>query len=36
MKKIKLFEEYFNNSKLKIGVYHDIGITENIMERVIL
>ena len=29
MKKIKLFEEYFNDSKLKIGVYHDIGITEN-------
>lgn len=29
MKKIKLFEEYFNDSRLKIGVYHDIGITEN-------
>lgn len=29
MKKIKLFEEYFNDSKLKIGVYHDNGITEN-------
>lgn len=32
MKKIKLFEEYFNDSKLKIAVYHDTGITEDTFE----
>lgn len=32
MKRIKLFEEFSKDSKLKIGVYHDTGITENTFE----
>lgn len=29
MKKIKLFEEFNSNSKLKIGLYHDTGVVDS-------